>query len=406
MSLAFYDASDGDGNTFISRQSDRTAMKTTEWARRLPWTLLVLTVMLMIIGCFAIARSDELSGGEGQFVWRQLIWTCLAATGMLLVTLPSYRMLSRISYAFLAVTLVLLVAVYFTTPVNGSHRWLRFGPIGLQPSELAKVAFVMSLSCWLMNRNNYRSLGGLLLPLLITLMPVVLILREPDLGTALVFFPVLFSMLFAAGARRRDLVTIATVGLLCVPLLWTQMTREQKSRVTAVLAPAAADSRPDADGYHLFRAKQTLVAGGLWGTLVTGESEVDPHLYLVPAVATDSILCVVSERTGLWGVAIVFTLYGLLVFNCLRVASRTNEPFGRLLAVGVAALIAVQVTINTAMLVGLLPITGLSLPLLSYGGSGLLAHCLALGLVMNVGLRPGYEVSGESFRFKAQRHAA
>ena len=382
------------------------AMKTTEWARRLPWTILVLTMLLMGIGCLAIARSDELSGGSGQLVWRQLIWMSLTATGMLLVTLPSYRVLSRISYAFLAGTLVLLVAVYFTTPINGSHRWLRLGPIGIQPSELAKVAFVMSLACWLMNGRNYRHLGGLFLPLLITLMPVVLILREPDLGTALVFLPVLFAMLFAAGARRRDLATIAAVGLLMVPLLWMQMTREQKSRVTAVLSPAAADSRPDADGYHLFRAKQTLVAGGVWGTWITGESKADPHLYLVPAVATDSILCVVAERTGLWGVGIVLSLYGFLVFACLRVASRTNEPFGRLLAVGVAALIAVQVTINTAMLVGLLPITGLSLPLLSYGGSGLLAHCLALGLVLNVGMRPGYEVAGESFRFAATWRAA
>lgn len=378
-------------------------MKPTSWTRNLPWHIAVLAAALMGVGCLAIARSDALSDGTGQFAGRQVIWTVVAAAAMLLVTLPSYRILNRLSYGLLAVTLVLLVCVYFFPAVNGSHRWIRFGPIGLQPSELAKVAFVMSVARWLMHHRNYRHLRGLLLPLGITLLPVVLILREPDLGTALVFLPVLFTMLFAAGARRRDLAALVTVGLLMTPLLWMQMTREQKSRVTAVLSPATADSRPDADGYHLFRAKQTLAAGGLWGTWISGESEVDASLYLVPATATDSILCIVAERTGLWGIAIVFGLYGLLLLACLRVAGKTNEPFGRLLAVGVAALIAVQVIINTAMLVGMLPITGLSLPLLSYGGSGLLAHCLALGLVMNVGLRPGYEVAGETFRFSAKR---
>jgi len=365
----------------------------------------MLSLLLMTIGSLAIARSDALTGSSGQLMWRQLVWVGLAVTSMILVTLPSYRVLSRISYLLLAITLLLLVAVFFFPAINGSHRWLRLGPIGMQPSELAKVAFVMALARWLMHRSNYRHLGGLLLPLVITLLPVLLILREPDLGTALVFLPVLFAMLFAAGARRRDLAMIALAGLLMVPLLWVQMTREQKSRVTAVLAPAAADSRPDADGYHLFRAKQTLAAGGIWGTWIKGESPADANLYLVPATATDSIMCIVGERCGLWGIAIVFGLYGLLVSACLRVARRTNEPFGRLLAVGVAALLAVQVIINTAMLVGLLPITGLSLPLLSYGGSGLLANCLALGLVLNVALRPGYEVAGESFRFVARRRA-
>ncbi len=381
-------------------------MTASEWTTRLPWRIVILATLLVCAGCLAIARSDHLSDGSGLLVWRQIIWACVAGMGMLLITLPNYRILCRVSYALLGMTLVLLVTVYFFPAINGSHRWIRLGPLSFQPSELAKVAFVMALARWLMHHNNYRHLTGLLLPLAIALLPVVLILREPDLGTALVFLPVLFAMLFAAGARRRDLATIAMVGLLAIPLLWLQMTREQKSRVTAVLSPAAADSRPDADGYHLFRSKQTLTAGGMWGSWISGDSEAEPHLYLVPATATDSILCIIAERWGLWGIGLVFTLQGLLVAACLRVARFTNEPFGRLLAVGVATLIAVQVIINTAMLVGLLPITGLSLPLLSYGGSGLLAHCLALGLVLNVALRPGYEVAGESFRFSKTRRAA
>ncbi|REJ89590.1 MAG: rod shape-determining protein RodA [Planctomycetota bacterium] len=381
-------------------------MKSSQWATRLHWSLPLLVMALIGIGCLAIARSDQLAAGGGHLVWRQLVWAAIAVTAMFVATWPSYRVLCPASYLLLAVVLVLLVAVYFFPAINGSHRWIRVGPIGIQPSELAKVACVMALARWLMHQNHYRTLSGLLLPLGITLLPVLLILREPDLGTALVFLPVLFAMLFAAGARRRDLATIALIGFLAVPLVWLQMTREQKSRVTAVLSPATASARPDADGYHLYRSKQTLAAGGWWGSWLQGESEAEAHLYLVPAAATDSILCIVAERYGLWGVGIVLLLQALLVNRCLCIARDTQEPFGRLLAVGVAALIAVQVIVNSAMLVGLLPITGLSLPLLSYGGSGLLAHCLALGLVLNVGLRPGYEVAGEAFRFVAPRRAA
>jgi rod shape determining protein RodA len=240
---------------------------------------------------------------------------------------------------------------------------------------------------------------GLLLPLGLTLLPVLLILREPDLGTALVFLPVLFVMLFAAGARRVDLARLALVGLLALPLLWTQMSLEQQSRVISLFEQAGPGELATGDAYHLRQAKQMLALGGAWGSLAVGQAVDDPAVYHLPEARGDFIFCVLGERLGLPGIAGVLGLFTLLVWRGMAVAAATREPFGRLVAVGLVTLVAVQVLINTGMTVGLLPITGLSLPLVSYGGSGLVAQGLVLGLLLNIGLRPGYEMTNEPFRY-------
>ena len=320
---------------------------------------------------------------------------------MLGVSLPNYRVLCRMSYALFAVSLLGLVVVYFFPAVNNAQRWIRIGPVGLQPSEFAKVAFVLAMARYLMYRENYRRLRGLIVPLAIAMLPVLLILREPDLGTALVFLPVLFAMLFAAGARRADLARLLLVGLATLPLLWTQMSREQKSRVTALFEQPAAAERPSDDAYHLHQAKRMLALGGVWGSFITGEPTDDTAAYRLPEARSDFIFCVLGERFGLPGLAAVLGLFGLLAWRGVTVAAATREPFGRLVAAGVVALLAVEVLINTGMTVGLLPITGLSLPLISQGGSGLLAHAIAIGFLLNIGLRPGYEVTNEPFRHVA-----
>ncbi len=375
-------------------------MKATDWAARLPWSILLAAAMLVGLGWLGIARCEQLNDGNGHFLRQQMIWTVVGIVAMLAATIPSYRVLSRWSYAALGVALILLLVVYLFPPVNGARRWLRVGGIGLQPSELAKVAWILAMARYLMYRENYRRLVGVLWPLLLTLVPVLLILREPDLGTALVFLPVLLVMLAVAGARRGDLVGLVVAGLLAAPLLWTQMSHEQQSRVTSLFRQAGAGETALGDAYQLRQAKQMLALGGMWGSLIGGPAVDDPAACHLPEARTDFIFCVLKERLGLPGIALVLGLYALVVWRGAAIAAATREPYGRLLAAGLSALVAVQVLINTGMTVGLLPITGLSLPLVSYGGSGLLAHCLVLGLLVNVGLRPGYEVNREPFRHR------
>lgn len=369
------------------------------WLRRLPWSIVALALLLMLLGWLGIARSEALWSGSGRYFYRQILWTPVSLLGMLAVSVPSYKLLSRWSYAAFLASLVLLVVVYWFPAVNGAQRWIRFGPVGFQPSEFAKLAFVLGLARYLMYRDSYRQLPGLLAPLGLVMVPLVLILREPDLGTSLVFLPVLFVMLFAAGARRRHLALLVLAALAVLPLLWSQMSREQKSRVTALAEQTAASERPTPDGYHLHQAKAVLSLGGWSGTWAGGEAESERGVQYVPEPHTDSIAVVLGERFGLVGWALLVFLFLLLAWRGLAIAQATREPFGRLVAIGIVALFATQVLINLGMLVGLLPITGLALPLVSYGGSSLLANSLALGLLLNIGLRPGYEVTNEPFRF-------
>ncbi len=371
------------------------------WPKRLPWDLVAVSVALVIVGCLGIARSEEFAQSDGRFLQKQLVWCGLAVAAMLLTAVPNYRVFGRYSYLAFAAALSLLVLVYFAPRINGAHRWLRVGPVGFQPSEVAKLAFILMLARYLMYRRAQRHLVGLIVPLGLTMIPVLLILKEPDLGTALVFLPILFLMLFAAGSRTGDLVYLAAIGLAILPLLWTHFSREQQSRVTAMFDQSGPSQRPSDEGYHLHQAKRMLAMGGVWGSSITGDTAIDPSAYHLPEDHTDFVICVVGERFGLWGVGLVLLLSLVYVWRGLAIAQRTREPFGRLVAIGLVALFGVQVLINTAMSVGLAPITGLPLPLVSYGGSGLLTQAVALGLLVNIGMRPGYEITKEPFLFAA-----
>ncbi len=383
----------------IGRESSVYALP-QRWYARAPWPLLAVAASLVLLGWLGIERAESLDGGSGRFLGRQQGWSLAAAAALALTAWPNYRLLCRWSYALYGLSLILLIIVFLWPPINGAQRWLRLGPLSLQPSEFAKIAAVLSLARFLMYRDSQRRLRGFLGPLLLMIPPTVLILREPDLGTALVFPPLAVAMLFGAGARLADLAKLAIAGTLLAPLLWTQMSLEQRSRVTALFDQTPVGSRPADDGYQLYQSKQVMALGGLWGSWLQGDAADDPAIYRLPESHSDFVFSVIGERFGIWGTAAVLMLHGLLFWLALRIAGRTQEPFGRLVALGVGVLFAVQTLINTGMTVGLLPITGMSLPLVSYGGSGLMAHAIALGLLVNVAMRPGFEVAREPFQFR------
>jgi rod shape determining protein RodA len=370
----------------------------SSYVRRMPWLVVGWIALLFAIGLFAIARGDELAGG-GQLFGRQVVWMILASCALFGATLPHYRHLRHVCYPLFACCLALLAIVYLTQSRNGAHRWIPLGPIAFQPSELTKLAFIAALAGYLVHQRNYRNLKGLLVPFAIALVPVGLILREPDLGTSLVFLPVLFAMLFAAGARVRHLALIVALSIPVLPLMWTGMSAEQKSRIVTLFVQRDCGPAPTGDGYHLHQSKQVLALGGLRGSQFDGPRIDDPQAYHLPASRTDFVFCLVGERFGLIGAAATLLIYLAIFAAGLRTAARTREPFGRLLAVGVITLIATQTVINTGMTVGLMPVTGITLPLISHGGSSLLTTAVGLGLLLNVALRPGYEVGGDPFRF-------
>ncbi|MDZ4683766.1 MAG: FtsW/RodA/SpoVE family cell cycle protein [Planctomycetaceae bacterium] len=363
-----------------------------------PWLIVASALGLLVIGLTGIERADALSEGLDLFP-RQMTWVMLGAPLIAFVAAFPYRRLQPWSALAYLATLPLLILVFWMPLRNGARCWIPLGVFDLQPSELTKLAFILALADYLSIRDNYRRWSGLLPPFLAMAVPVGLILKEPDLGSAMLFVPVLFGMLFAAGARLRHLVLVVLLGLAALPVFWWGMNAEQKSRITSLFNQQDGGPAPEGDGYHQHQAKLVLSLGGVVGSEFGGMPLDDPDAYHLPAGQTDFVFCWVGERWGLCGGVLTLLLYALLFAKGLQIAAATREPFGRLVAVGIVTLLASQAIINAGMTVGLMPIAGITLPLMSYGGSSLLSTCAALGLLMNIGMRPTFQIAPEPFRF-------
>ena len=182
---------------------------------------------------------------------------------LILTTLPSYRIFCRWSYLLFALALTLLLLVFLNPSTNGAHRWIRLGSISMQPSEFVKLAYILALARYLIYRNNYRRLTGLIIPFILTLIPTALILKEPDLGTALIFLPVLFTMMFAAGAKLRHLAIIGVAILMVCPIAWPHLNNEQRSRITSWANQVDGGDQPRNHGYQLHQSKMMRAMGKL-----------------------------------------------------------------------------------------------------------------------------------------------
>ena len=366
--------------------------------RRVPWSVVFCVMALVALGLSGIRRADYFNEGPDLFS-KQVTWILFALPALIAAISIPYRYWKPVGYLMFGISLPLLVVVLFMSRRGGARCWIPLGFFDLQPSEIVKLTFILALAQYLMYRENHRRLAGLVAPFLITAIPIVLILFEPDLGSAMLFVPVLFAMLFAAGARPRHLVSVVLLGVALCPLFWTKMNAEQKSRVVALFTQVDGGPNPNGDRWHQHQSKLVIALGGAWGSEASGRL-LDDEAYRLFAAQTDFVFCMVAERWGLVGGALTLLIYLILFARGLMIAGATREPFGRLVAVGIVALLATQTVINTAMTVGLLPVVGITLPLMSYGGSSLLMTAVALGLLMNVGMRPGYEMTPDPFRFE------
>ncbi len=393
-----------------------------KYLRYTSWPIIASMLALMVIGVLAVRASEQAEGQATGFVTRQLISAAVALVAFTAATVVPYQRIGRLAYPLFALTLGLLVLVFFLPPIRHSHRWIALGPLQVQPSEIAKVTYIVMLAWYLRYRDNYRRLRGLVVPLLLTLVPMAMVLKEPDLGTSLLFLPTLYVMLFMAGAKWRHLLGIVALAtaLIFVPVprhvgadmdavdsadrrrtaYWTF--RHANKEYAVLAAPLALMAhhqlkridgwlrQGDRDvamgrGYQQRKSKTTLAAGELtgWGE----DADAQTYLALLPDDHTDFIFSVVGGRWGFAGCAAVLALYAVIFLFGMEIAVITYDPFGRLLAVGVLALLLAQITINVGMTMGLLPITGMTLPLVSFGGSSLVANGVALGLLVNVGQR-------------------
>jgi rod shape determining protein RodA len=336
-----------------------------------------------------------------QYHLKQLLFLITGLAMFFFLVALDYRKIGRYSYLFFSITIVLLIAVRFlhVPHVTGTRRWFALGPLRLQPSELAKIAFILALAWYLRFRRNYRTFLGFLLPFTFTLVPMGLIVVQPDLGTSLLFLPTLIAVLFAAGARKRHLMAVVLMGLLSLPLLWCRMPDYQKSRILGWLRQGSRSVR-SGPGYHLDRSLIAIGSGGPYGQPWARAEMIENELLVFDH--TDFIFAVIAAQTGLVGTSAVLLLYLIIFGFGLRVAKVNYDPFGRLVAVGVVAMLAAQTVVNISMTVGLLPVTGMTLPFVSYGGSSLWACLIALALLINVGKYRPFSFAQRPFEFASE----
>ena len=290
-------------------------MNAIGWRRQnLPWLFIAATTALLALGLSALDRGDELVGVSNT-ASRQMLWIVISIPVVLLTLLVPYQWLRRFALPIFLLTVMLLLIVFLMPMRHGSRRWIPLVLFDLQPSELAKLATIFALAAVLSHRDTFRSLPGLILPTLIAFVPMILVLKEPDLGTALVFLPVWFAMLFAAGARPRHLLAAGVCGACALPVLWTGMSAEQRSRVVAVFTQRDSGPTPQGDGYHLHQSKRMLVLGKTWGTGLEEIAAYDPSMSHLPAGRTDFIFCLLGQRHGLTGCLLTLALFGLLIWG-------------------------------------------------------------------------------------------
>jgi rod shape determining protein RodA len=342
------------------------------------WQLFGLATSLIVAGLVTVSTLVPRMGA------RQLIALGIAAVGGMVVVAVDYRTLARwacwaYGFGLLALTVVLLAG----RSALGARRWIAVGPINLQPSEIFKLALIGTLAIYLARRQSYRpGWDRVVVPLALTFPAVLLIVKQPDLGTALTLLPVAAALIIVGGARWRHLGILAGCGLALLPGLWFFLRDYQRERILVYIDPSRD---PLGTAWNVIQAKITIGSGQLWGKGLYGGTQ--SRLAFLPERHTDFVFAAFAESWGFLGAAALLIVYILLVLRGLEVAATARDALGSLLATGATVLLATQALINLGMVTGLLPVVGIPLPLISYGGSSLLTAVGAVALIANVRMR-------------------
>jgi rod shape determining protein RodA len=347
--------------------------------------LIILTVTLMVVGIINLYSATIISGEGVPFYQRQLCWFGIGVLLALLVFLIDYRYYKEYAYPFYLVVLVIVLCVLiYGLVVGGGQRWIKLGFFYLQPSELMKIAIILALARYFAQhdrKEGYR-LRDLLIPAVITMVPTVLILKQPDLGTAMVVVFIFCSIIMFVKIRFRSFLMIATSIILATPFFWFALKEYQRTRILTFLNP---DMDPLGAGYHIIQSKIAIGSGGIWGKGYLQGTQC--KLHFLPEHHTDFIFAVLGEEWGFVGCGIVLALYLALILWGLTKGVRTQDRFGSIVAFGVTAMIFWHVVINVGMVLGIMPVVGLPLPFLSYGGSSAVVMLIGIGLLLNVRAR-------------------
>ena len=372
----------------MSWRDDGTDLRLGRKLLSLNWGLVLLIALTASVG-FAMLYSA--AGGDVQpWAIRQIIRFGGGAVLMLVIALIDIRFWMRWAYLIYLVALILLLAVEFVGHTGmGATRWISLGFFNLQPSEVMKIALVLALARYFhgLSLQDTGHIGFLLPPLALIAMPTLLVLKQPDLGTALLLAAGGSIVLFLAGVRLWKFALALAAALAAMPIAWSQLHEYQKGRIMTFLNP---ESDPLGAGYHIMQSKIALGSGGISGKgFLEGTQS---HLNFLPEMRTDFIFTMLAEEFGMVGGLALMGLYVLILIYAYAIGFRSRHQFGRLVAVGIATTFFLYIFINVGMVTGILPVVCVPLPLISYGGTAMLTLLIGFGLILSVSIHRNVEI--------------
>lgn len=351
--------------------------------KNVEWGILICTILLTLIGTVALFSATQ--NTEYDEFKKQIMWIFISIPFLIMAIVIDYESIAKISPVFYGVFLILLIAVLFTESVNGASSWFNLGPFSFQPSEFAKIFVILTFSYAVTKvqekgRDEISRPTMLALLLLIIAVPVLLIIKQPDYGTAIAFLMSTVMILFTAGIKKRYIITAVVAVIVLAPLLYFFILPEHaKTRIDVFLNP---NLDPRGSGYNIIQSKLAIGAGQLFGMGILKGNQTQLG-FLYPKT-TDFIFAVIGEEMGFVATAAIVVLYVILITKAVYVAKTAKDDLGSYIAMGIAGIFLFHMIENIGMTIGLLPITGVPLPFVSYGGSSLLTNFILVGLLLNI----------------------
>ncbi len=349
--------------------------------KKINWWITGTVLILGILGIVFIYSAGFDGEKINPIYQKQIVWWLIGFLGFVLAYYVDFRTLGSNAYILYALSIFILMGVLFKGRIShGAQSWINIAGFSLQPSEIMKLVMVFVLARYLSDHQlEKHRLKFLFMPFILSIIPLILIIKQPDLGTAMIFMPIIFAMVFAAGARLKYLINLMIVSAMSIPFFWMFLHEYQKDRIRVFLNP---NIDPLGTGYTAIQSKIAIGSGKLLGKgWLMGTQN---HLKFLPERHTDFIFSVFAEEMGFVGCMVLLLLFIFFIYQGLRITDQSNEIFSQLLGVGITIMVAAHVIINIAMTIGLMPITGIPLPFLSYGGSNLLTMMISFGLLQNI----------------------
>jgi len=346
----------------------------------------VLTLVL-IISCIGVLNLYSATFGEveSHLYAKQILWIGIGLAFALFITVFDYRFYRDFAYIFYGISLLLLMAVLIYSTINPeATRWIKIGPFFIQPAEPAKITIILSLAKYFdrfSKRDGYL-LRELIIPFIILLVPSLMVAKQPDLGTAISLLLIGFSVLLFVKIKWKSLVIMIIGGILVLPFIWHFLMPYQKRRILTFFKP---DLDPLGAGYHIIQSKIAIGSGGVLGKGFLKGTQC--KLHFLPAQHTDFVFSVLAEEWGLLGGFILLGLYLFLILWGLNISIRSKDRFGAIVAFGVVSMIFWHMIINIGMALGIMPVVGIPLPFMSYGGSAIISMMAGVGLLLNISMR-------------------